>query len=72
MNDYWADKAANLEAIQIPAYVGTDTTCDLHRMGTFEGFRRLGICAEVASGQQSSRMDGPVRSRQSDRFAAFL
>jgi len=42
MNDYWADKSANLEAIEIPAYVGTDTTCDLHRMGTFEGFRRLG------------------------------
>jgi len=42
MNDYWADKAANLEAIRVPAYVGTDTTCDLHRMGTFEGFRRLG------------------------------
>jgi len=42
MNEYWADKSANLEAIEVPAYVGTDTTCDLHRMGTFEGFRRLG------------------------------
>jgi len=42
MNEYWADKAANLEAITVPAYIVTDTTTDLHRMGTFEGYRRLG------------------------------
>jgi uncharacterized protein len=42
MSDYWADKSANLEAISVPAYVTADVTTDLHRMGTFEGFRRLG------------------------------
>jgi predicted acyl esterase len=42
MTDYWADKAADLEAITVPAYVVADVTTDLHRMGTFEGFRRLG------------------------------
>jgi len=42
MTDYWADKAADLESITVPAYVVTDVVTDLHRMGTFEGFRRLG------------------------------
>jgi len=41
-SDYWADKAANLESITVPAYIVTDVVTDLHRMGTFEGFRRLG------------------------------
>jgi putative CocE/NonD family hydrolase len=42
MDAYWQDKAANLESITIPAYVVTDVVTDLHRMGTFEGYRRLG------------------------------
>jgi len=42
LDAYWQDKAAKLESITVPAYVVTDVVTDLHRMGTFEGFRRLG------------------------------
>jgi predicted acyl esterase len=42
MDAYWQDKAAKLESINVPAYVVTDVVTDLHRMGTFEGYRRLG------------------------------
>jgi len=42
MDAYWQDKAAKLESINIPAYIVTDVVTDLHRMGTFEGYRRLG------------------------------
>jgi len=42
MNNYWRDKAAQLESITVPTYVVTDVVTDLHRMGTFEGYRRLG------------------------------
>lgn len=38
MDAHWQDKAAKLESITVPAYGVTD----LHRMGTFEGYRRLG------------------------------
>jgi hypothetical protein len=42
MDAYWQDKSAKLESITVPAYVVTDVVTDLHRMGTFEGYRRLG------------------------------
>ncbi len=42
MDGYWQDKAAKLESIDIPTYAVTDVVTDLHRMGTFEAFRRLG------------------------------
>ena len=42
ITDYWADKAPHLETVKVPAYVATDVTTDLHRLGTFEGFRQLG------------------------------
>jgi len=42
MDPYWRDKAANLESITVPTYAVTDVVTDLHRMGTFEGYRRLG------------------------------
>jgi predicted acyl esterase len=42
MDAYWQDKSAKLETITVPAYVVTDVVTDLHRMGTFEGYRRLG------------------------------
>jgi hypothetical protein len=42
LDAYWHDKAAKLESITVPAYAVTDVVTDLHRMGTFEGFRRLG------------------------------
>lgn len=38
---YWEDKAAKLENITVPAYVAVQISGDLHRMGTFEGFRRI-------------------------------
>jgi putative CocE/NonD family hydrolase len=46
MDAYWQDKAAKLESITVPAYVVTDVVTDLHRMGTFEGYRRLGSKAK--------------------------
>jgi len=42
MDAYWQDKAPKLESITVPAYAVTDVVTDLHRMGTFEGYRRLG------------------------------
>jgi predicted acyl esterase len=42
MDAYWQDKAAKLESITVPTYAVTDVVTDLHRMGTFEGYRRLG------------------------------
>jgi predicted acyl esterase len=39
---YWADKAAVLEDITIPAYVVASTTNALHPKGTLNAFRRLG------------------------------
>ncbi len=42
MDAYWQDKSAKLESITVPSYVVTDVVTDLHRMGTFEGYRRLG------------------------------
>jgi predicted acyl esterase len=42
MDAYWRDKAAKLESITVPTYAVTDVVTDLHRMGTFEGYRRLG------------------------------
>jgi putative CocE/NonD family hydrolase len=46
LDAYWNDKSAKLESITIPAYVVTDVVTDLHRMGTFEGYRRLGSTAK--------------------------
>jgi predicted acyl esterase len=42
LDAYWQDKSAKLESITVPAYAVTDVVTDLHRMGTFEGYRRLG------------------------------
>ena len=41
MNAYWEDKAANLERINVPAYVVASWTNELHTHGTIDGFRRL-------------------------------
>ncbi|MFZ7113578.1 MAG: CocE/NonD family hydrolase [Desulfatiglandales bacterium] len=38
---YSDDKAAKLENIRVPAYVTTDATTTLHRLGSLEGFRRI-------------------------------
>jgi predicted acyl esterase len=42
MDAYWQDKSAKLESITVPTYAVADVVTDLHRMGTFEGYRRLG------------------------------
>jgi hypothetical protein len=42
MDAYWQDKAAKLESITISTYAVADVVTDLHRMGTFKGYRRLG------------------------------
>lgn len=41
MCDYWEDKAARVENIQIPAYVVASYTNSVHTHGTFAGYRRL-------------------------------
>jgi predicted acyl esterase len=41
MNSYWQDKAAELDKIEVPAYVVASWTNPLHTRGTLEGFRRI-------------------------------
>jgi len=41
MDDYWADKAADLENIHIPTYIVASYTNAIHTYGTFEGYRRI-------------------------------
>lgn len=41
MCDYWQDKAARIENIQIPAYVVASYTNSVHTHGTFAGYRRM-------------------------------
>lgn len=41
MNDYWEDKSAKLEEINIPAYVVASYTNPVHTHGTFAGYRRI-------------------------------
>lgn len=38
---YWDDKAADLERIDVPAYVVASYTNPIHTYGTLEGFRRI-------------------------------
>lgn len=39
--DYWMDKAARVENIDIPAYVVASYTNSVHTHGTFAGYRRM-------------------------------
>lgn len=39
--DYWLDKAARVENIEIPAYVVASYTNSVHTHGTFAGYRRM-------------------------------
>ncbi len=41
MNAYWEDKAAELEKIDVPAYVVASWSNPIHVNGTFEGYRRI-------------------------------
>lgn len=41
MCDYWEDKAARVENIEIPAYVVASYTNSVHTHGSFAGFRRM-------------------------------
>lgn len=41
MNDYWADKTAQLDKIKIPAYVVASYTNEVHTHGTFAGYRGI-------------------------------
>lgn len=41
MCDYWEDKAAKVENIDIPAYVVASYTNSVHTHGTFAGYRRM-------------------------------
>ena len=41
MNNYWEDKAADLERITAPAYVVASYTNPIHTYGSIEGYRRI-------------------------------
>lgn len=41
MNAWWDDKEADLEAIDIPAYIVASYTNPIHTYGTLEGYRRI-------------------------------
>jgi predicted acyl esterase len=41
INEFWEDKMANFEEVQVPAYVVASYTSPLHSHGTFEGFRKI-------------------------------
>lgn len=41
MDDYWQDKAADLEKITVPAYVAASYTNPIHTYGSIEGYRRI-------------------------------
>ena len=41
MDAYWQDKIADLEQIEIPAYIVASYTNTIHTLGTFEGYRRI-------------------------------
>lgn len=41
MNNYWEDKAADLERITVPAYVVASYTNPIHTYGSIEGYRRI-------------------------------
>lgn len=40
-NNYWEDKAADLEAITVPAYIVASYTNPIHTYGSIEGYRRI-------------------------------
>ncbi|MGN0553709.1 MAG: CocE/NonD family hydrolase, partial [Oscillospiraceae bacterium] len=40
-NAYWEDKAAELEKIDVPAYIVASYTNPIHTYGTLEGYRRI-------------------------------
>ncbi len=70
-NPYWEDKAAPLEQVRVPAYVATDFVTDLHRLGTVEGFRRLGSpdkWLRVHARQEWSDQYDPASQRDLLRF----
>ncbi len=41
LNEYWEDKVAQLEKINIPAYVVASYTNPVHTYGTFAGYRKI-------------------------------
>jgi predicted acyl esterase len=41
LNDYWLDKAAQLEKIEAPAYIVASYDNPLHTRGSIDGFRRI-------------------------------
>lgn len=41
MNEYWADKCAELDKIEVPAYIVASYTNPIHTHGTFRGYREI-------------------------------
>ncbi|KAJ5090324.1 hypothetical protein N7532_009008 [Penicillium argentinense] len=42
MNEYWEDKRARIDRINVPAYILASYSTFLHTMGSFRGFEELG------------------------------
>ena len=40
-DDYWKDKKAELQNIEVPAYVVASYSSKVHTAGTFQGFRHI-------------------------------
>jgi predicted acyl esterase len=41
MNEYWEDKRARIEDIEVPAYVLASYSTGLHTLGSFRGFEDI-------------------------------
>ena len=68
---YWEDKAADLEKIDVPAYVVSSWANPIHVNGTFEGFRRISSQAKwlrVHNSQEWPDYYDPANSEDLRRF----
>lgn len=41
MNEYWADKRADISRIEVPAYVLASFSTGLHTAGSFRGYQEI-------------------------------
>ncbi|MBQ6394807.1 MAG: CocE/NonD family hydrolase, partial [Atopobiaceae bacterium] len=71
MDAYWKDKAADLEAIDVPAYVVASWTNMIHTHGTLEGWKRISSPEKwlrIHNTQDWRVVYGPTRSGELLRF----
>ena len=41
MNEYWADKRAKIEEIEVPAYILASYSTGIHTAGSFRGYEGI-------------------------------